>query len=121
MDFKVNGVKIKTPTAFQIDFNPISDGERLLDGTMCINGVASKLTLTLQYDTITDTELLKVLGCTWDKLVSSKIITQEVSFPYIGGGVKTIRSYFAPTSVKLDRSGAVAGVWKSFTMKFIEL
>ena len=121
MDFKVNGVKIKTPTSFQIDFNPISDGERLLDGTMVIEGVAGKLTVTMKYDTITDTELLKVLGCTWDKLISGKVITQSVTFPYIGGGQKTIRSYFAPNSVRLDRGGVQAGLWRDFTLKFIEL
>lgn len=121
MDFKVNGVKIKTPTTYDIDFSPISEGERRLDGTMILGGVAGKLTVTLNYTTITDAELLKVLGCTWDVFMSSKVITQEIEFPYFGGTQKKIKTYFAPTKVNRDKDALISGRWKNFTMKFIEL
>ena len=121
MDFKVNGNKVKTPTTYDIDFNPISEGERRLDGTMILEGVSGKLTVTLNYNTITDDELIGVIGCTWDVFMSSKKITQEIEFPYFGGKQKKIKTYFAPTKVTRDKEALLSGRWKNFTMKFIEL
>jgi hypothetical protein len=119
-NFKVNGVTIKSPKTFKIEFNPITDGERLLNGKMSIKGIANKLKLTLSYDTITESELITVLGCTWDVFVASKVITQTVSFPYFGG-IKTVETYFSPMSVTLTPQGAAVGRWEGLELAFIEL
>jgi hypothetical protein len=118
---KVNGEPIKAPKGFTISFQPITDGERLLDGNMQISGVASKLSLSLNYDSITESDLRVILGKTWDIFVNSKNIKQTVQFPYFGGTTKTINTYFAPTSVELTPEALSQGRWVNFKMEFIEL
>ena len=119
--FKVNGVTIKSPARFKIEFQPITEANRLLSGNMSIKGVAGKRKLILSYNSIKESDLQKILGVTWDEFLSSKVIKQTVTFHYIGGSSKTINTYFSPTSIELTPDSARLGRWENFEMAFIEI
>lgn len=121
-DFRVNGVKIKTPTLFTIEFQPISEGERNLAGRMLLEGVVAKHVVRLNYDFISKEELQVLLGQTWSAFRTNRSrIRQTITFPYFDDSPLTINTYFAPMSVSRSKSSSINGGWEDFTVEFIEL
>ena len=120
-EFKVNGVSIKTPTFFDIEFQPITEGERLLDATLRIEGVADKHVVILAYDLISEEDLAIIFGETWSAFRQNKgRIKQTITFPYFDGKPITINTYFAPMRIRRSSSSYKNGSWENFELKFIE-
>lgn len=120
-NFKIDGVDIKTPSSFKINFEPISDAERSLDGTMLIEGVAGKGKITLTYDEITDTELMTILGVTWQTFLSTKKIKQTITYPAPGGTTATMSTYFAPFGIEMTPESAIRNKWQGLVLEFTEI
>lgn len=118
--FKINGVAIKAPTDFTIEFQPITEAERLENGDMKITGVTGKFKGVLNYNFITAEELEKILGYTWDSFISTKKITQTFTFSLINGQ-KTIKSYFSPFTIKVTPESLANGGYSDMQISFIEL
>jgi hypothetical protein len=57
-----NGVNLPTPTAFDVGVQDISNAQRNAQGTMIIERIATKRTLTLTYAYITASDLATVLN-----------------------------------------------------------
>lgn len=122
-EFKVNGVTLsRKPTAYQIDFQPISDGERLLDGTMVIEGVAAKHVVTLEFDYISKDELEQLVGVTWEEFRTNRSkLKQTITFPYFDDEPITLNTYFGPFSIRRDRESTSVNAWRDVRISFIEL
>lgn len=120
-NFKIDGVDIKTPSYFKIDFNPITEAERTLDGSMLIEGIAGKGKIILTYDEITDTELMNILGVTWNEFLSSRKIKQTITYPSPGGGTSTMNTYFAPFSISMTPESAIRNKWQGLALEFTEI
>jgi hypothetical protein len=120
-EFKIDGVKIKTPSSFKIDFNPITEAERTLDGSMLIEGIAGKGKIVLTYDEITDTELMGILGVTWTEFLSSRKIKQTLTYTAPGGASATMNTYFAPFSISMTKESAIRGKWQGLALEFTEI
>lgn len=120
-NLKIGGVSIKTPSSFKIDFLPITDAERTLDGSMIIDGIVGKGKITLTYDEITDTELMTILGVTWQEFLTSRKIKQTITYPAPGGITTTMNTYFAPFSIVMTPESAVRNKWEGLVLEFTEI
>lgn len=120
-NFKIDGVDIKTPSSFKIDFNPITEAERTLDGSMLIEGIAGKGKIVLTYDEITDTELMQILGITWQEFMTNRKIKQTITYPAPGGTTATMNTYFAPFSISMTPESAIRNKWQGLALEFTEI
>lgn len=129
MDFKINdigeqAVTIKTPAKHKIEFQPISDAERLVDNAeMAITGIAGKLKITLSYNKIRQSDLNVILGQTWSIFKTDKTLVRELTFPS-PEGEKVITCYFSPISIELIPDGHHSGsdpYWSNLQLVLIEI
>lgn len=118
--FKINGYVIPTPSDFTIEYQPITEAERLENGDMQITAVAGKFKGVLVYNFISVKDLNVILGYTWDTFKSSKVITQTFTFPSPNGAV-SIKSYFSPFTIKLTPDTLKRGGYAGLQISFIEL
>lgn len=122
--FVLDGVELPTPSDFDIEYQPMmtSDTGRLLSGTMVAKGLTKKFKVVLDYSNdlgITDEDVLKIIGGTWDKFGTNQEESYVLSFVLPGGITKSITCYFGP--FKLSRKKrSEKGEWKGLKVEFIE-
>lgn len=114
MHFVVNGVAIKTPTTFKVEYFNITNMERLSNATMVGDLIARKRKFYFTYDALSGVELDRIL---------SAINSDELFFNMRyddGGHVKTATVYVGSIPAELHYMSDRSTVWKNVTFNLIE-
>ena len=103
-DFKINGVKVKSPSSVEYNLVPIvADENRLENATLTLRTVAHKHKAIWYYeDYILGSDLRKILGESWEKYVNNKDYKFSVSMPSYDGNELTFEAYFSEVKFKLE-------------------
>jgi hypothetical protein len=119
-NFKINGVEIKNPTSFNIEYYTLTKSTRVASGDMVMDFVANKRKFNFGYAAIDAVELNKIIDLLWAQLV----VTRQCfcTLTYIDDGVvKNAIVYSGSISKKLHRAApTTAWVWKDVTFSLIE-
>ena len=110
----INGVPIKRPSEFKIERYNITNMDRLANGDMCGDLIAKKRKFYFTYDSISSTELDKILDVIWETNSIFYTLT------YIENGkTKTARVYSGSIPSTLYRPEGI-WVWKDVSFNLIE-
>lgn len=121
--YSVNGTAVRAPNGCKVELQPITDAQRLESGKMDIRGVAPKIKVTWIYNYITQKDLAKILGESWEEFVSSKNMVSTVVTPLYDGS-KTISAYFAPLTYEIlmmDENNPEYNIYSNFEISWIEV
>lgn len=100
----IDGVSVKAPTSYNGSYEPISDGDRLLDsGDMVIRGIAGKAKFQYEYKNTLTTDLGPILKL-WTDFKSTKNMIHNIEV-YEPQGVRTYKVYFSPINWTLVKRG----------------
>jgi hypothetical protein len=118
-DFKINGVRIKTPSSFDMSYYTLTKSNRVANGDMVMEYVANKRKFNFNYDAITSTELNKIIEELWNKLNTTRQCFH--TFEYMDDNVrKTVVVYAGSIPKKLHRADGQIWVWKNVKFSLIE-
>lgn len=121
--FKINGVEVKSPQHYTIEWLPITNAERLADtGEMLIEGITDKLKVTWVYNNLKQSDLSKMLGVTIGGFKENRKIVRTISTLTPYGEFINVEAYFAPNSASIAHYNPKAdNIWNSYTLTWVEV
>lgn len=119
-NFKINGVPIKNPDSFSIEYYTLTKSTRVASGDMVMDFVANKRKFNFGYSAIDSRELDLIIDLLWGQLPITRQCFHRLD--YVDGGKPgnaTIYSGAIPK--KLHRGdNKDAWVWKDVNFSLIE-
>lgn len=112
--YTIGGVVIKRPSTFKIEKYKITNANRLANGDMVADVLSRKRKFYFTYNSITSTELNKILDVIWEN------DDYFFDFTYVEDGVhKSAVVYPGNLPAELHRPEG-EWIWKNVTINFIE-
>ena len=118
-EFTIDGVKIKTPSSFDMSYYTETKSLRTADGNMQMEFIANKRRFNFKYNAIGSNDLDKIVELLWTSLATTRQCFH--TFSYLEGTKRiTATVYAGSIPKKLHRGDGSNWVWKDVSFALIE-
>jgi len=117
--FSIDGIAIKNPSSFDIEFYTLTKATRVASGDMVMEYVANKRKFVFGYEAIEARELDVIVDILWQQLATTKQCFHALIYTY-NGIQKTATIYSGAIPAQLHNAQHSSWVWKGVSFNLIE-